>query len=89
MSLPAETIKKVFKDHGGSEKNTGSIEAQIALFTKRISHITDHLKNNKKDVASSRALVQLVAKRKSLLKYLSHKDIERYRKVIEKLKLRK
>ncbi len=89
MSLPAETIKKIFKEHGGSEKNTGSTEAQIALFTKRINHISGHLKDNKKDVASSRALVQLVAKRKSLLKYLAQKDIERYRKIIDKLKLRK
>ncbi len=89
MSLTTETQKKIFKDFGGSEKNTGSTEAQIALFTKRIEHISDHLKTNKKDAASTRSLVELVAKRKSLLKYLSSKDITRYRKIIETLKLRK
>jgi len=80
---------KFFKEHGGSEKATGSIEAQIALHTARIKDISSHLNDNKKDFASTRSLTKLVGKRKRLLKYLSAKDINRYRSIIEKLKLRK
>jgi len=87
--ISKEKREEIFKEHGGSEKNTGSIEGQIALFTFRIAGLSDHLKLNKKDHSSRRALLTLVGKRKRLLNYLMRKDITRYREIIEKLKIRK
>jgi len=81
---------EIFKTYGGSEKNTGSVEAQIALLTERIQHISGHVKNgNKKDFSSNRGLLKMVGQRKRLLKYLSAKDLEGYRTLIGKLGLRK
>lgn len=87
--LTAEAKKEVFKEFGGSETNTGSTEAQIALYTKRIAHITEHLKSNKKDYSSTRALINMVGRRRSLLNYLAKKDLDAYRALIEKLNLRR
>ena len=89
MYLTKEKIQDIFKDNGSSEKDTGSIEGQIALFTTRINHLTDHLKSNKKDYNTERSLLKMVGKRKSLLSYLKSKDINRYRAIIKKLSLRK
>ena len=89
MYLTKEKIQDFFKDNGSSEKDTGSIEGQIALFTTRINHLTDHLKSNKKDYNTERSLLKMVGKRKSLLSYLKKKDINRYRAIIKKLSLRK
>jgi small subunit ribosomal protein S15 len=89
MYLTAEKKREIFKKHGQSENDTGSPEGQIALFTYRINHLTDHLKQNRKDFATEKALVDLVGKRKSLLNYLKKKDIERYRAIISELKIRK
>ena len=89
MYLTAEKKREIFKKHGKSESDTGSPEGQIALFTYRINHLTDHLKQNRKDFATEKALVDLVGKRKSLLNYLKKKDIERYRAIISELKIRK
>jgi len=89
MYLTKEKIQDIFKDNGSSEKDTGSIEGQIALFTTRINHLTDHLKSNKKDYNTERSLLKMVGKRKSLLSYLNNKDINRYRAIIKKLSLRK
>lgn len=89
MSIVAEKKSKIFSDFGGNEKNTGSIEAQIALLTERITHISKHLKENKKDFSSNRGLLQLVGERKSLLTYLSKHNLQGYRALIEKLGLRK
>ena len=89
MYLTKEKIQDIFKDNGSSEKDTGSIEGQIALFTTRINHLTDHLKSNKKDHNTERSLLKMVGKRKSLLSYLKNKDISRYRAIIKKLSLRK
>ena len=89
MYLTKEKIQDIFKDNGSSEKDTGSIEGQIALFTTRINHLTDHLKSNKKDYNTERSLLKMVGKRKSLLNYLKNKDINRYRAIIKKLSLRK
>ncbi|MAR26102.1 MAG: 30S ribosomal protein S15 [Flavobacteriales bacterium] len=89
MYLTKEKKEKIFKEHGGSKKNTGSAEGQIALFTERINHLTNHLKKNRKDFNTERSLVMMVGKRKSLLNYLMNKDISRYRDIIKKLKLRK
>ncbi len=89
MYLTKENKKEIFKEHGKSESDTGSAEGQIALFTKRINHLTEHLKKNRKDFNTERSLVMMVGKRKSLLSYLKNKDINRYRGIIKKLNLRK
>jgi small subunit ribosomal protein S15 len=89
MYLTSEKKTELFTQHGKNEKDTGSAEGQIALFTFRINHLTEHLKQNKKDHSTRRALIKLVGKRRSLLDYLIKKDIERYRAIIKELNLRK
>jgi len=89
MYLTTETKKDIFKKFGKSEFDTGSAEGQIALFTFRVKHLTDHLKKNKKDLNTERSLVRLVGKRRKLLDYLKEIDIERYRVIIKKLGIRK
>jgi small subunit ribosomal protein S15 len=89
MYLTTEKKQELFARYGKSEKDTGSTEGQVALFTFRINHPTEHLKQNKKDHSTRRALIKLVGKRRSLLDYLKSKDIERYRTVIKELNLRK
>ncbi|HQV77465.1 MAG TPA: 30S ribosomal protein S15 [Chitinophagales bacterium] len=79
----------IFKEFGGSETNTGSVESQVALISHRINHISNHLKTNRKDFSSTRSLYKLVGQRKRLLKYLANKDVVQYRALIEKLGLRK
>ncbi len=89
MYLTSEVKKDIFKKHGGSDKNTGSAESQVALFTHRIDHLTSHLKSNKKDFGTQRALLNLVGKRRAMLDYLKNTDIMRYRAVIKVLDIRK
>lgn len=89
MYLTKEVKAEIFKKHGGSATNTGSAEGQIALFTHRINHLTEHLRSNRKDYNTERSLVKLVGKRRSLLDYLKNKDIERYRAIIKELGIRK
>lgn len=89
MYLTSEIKQGIFKQHGGSETNTGSTEGQIALFTHRISHLTEHLKKNRKDFGTQTALLNLVGKRRRLLDYLKDNDIEKYRALIKELGLRK
>ena len=89
MVLTTETKKEIFKKHGGSEKNTGSTEGQIAMFTHRIDHLTSHLQSNKKDFVTQRSLLNLVGKRRALLDYLKMKDINKYRNLIKLLEIRK
>ncbi len=91
MYLSKEKKQEIFENHGRSKAktDTGSAEAQIALFTFRISHLTDHLKTNKKDYSTQQGLLKLVGKRRKLLNYLKQKNIERYRTIIADLKLRK
>ena len=89
MYLTKKAKEEIFKDNGNSEKDSGSIEGQVALFTTRINYLTEHLKNNKKDYNTERALLKMVGKRKSLLNYLKNNDIKRYRAIIKKLSLRK
>lgn len=81
-----KTIIDAFKTH---ESDTGSQEVQIALLTERINHLNEHLKIHKKDHHSRRGLLRMVGKRRKMLNYLMDKDIEKYREVIAKLKLRK
>ena len=87
--LTSEKKSKTFAEFGGEATNTGSTEAQVALLTEKINHISDHLKLNKKDFSTQRGLMQMVGKRKSLLTYLSKNDLTVYRALIEKLGLRK
>jgi small subunit ribosomal protein S15 len=89
MYLTKEVKEEIFKKHGKSEKDTGSTEGQIALFTHRINYLTGHLKENRKDFNTERSLVMLVGKRRSLLDYLKRKDINRYRAIIKELYIRK
>jgi small subunit ribosomal protein S15 len=89
MYLTSETKQEIFKKHGKSASDSGSAEGQIALFTYRIAHLTEHLKENRKDFNTQQALIKMVGKRRSLLNYLKNKDIERYRSIIKELNLRK
>ncbi|MCC7332455.1 MAG: 30S ribosomal protein S15 [Flavobacteriales bacterium] len=89
MYLTSEKKQEIFKKFGGNAKNTGSTEGQIALFTFRINHLTEHLKENKKDRGTQKALLTLVGKRRSLLDYYKSKDIIKYRELIKELGIRK
>ena len=87
MAESTETLDlKEFQLH---EKDTGSADVQIALLTQRINHLTEHLKSHVKDHSSRRGLLKMVAQRRSLLDYLSRSESDRYKKVIDKLNLRK
>jgi small subunit ribosomal protein S15 len=89
MYLDAAKKQEIFEKYGKSNTDTGSPEAQIALFSYRISHLTEHLKVNKKDYTTERSLTMLVGKRRRLLKYLQERDINRYRAIVKALGLRK
>ena len=89
MYLDSAKKKEIFEKYGKSNTDTGSAEAQIALFSYRISHLTEHLKVNKKDYSTERALTMLVGKRRRLLDYLVDRDINRYRAIIKELGLRR
>jgi len=89
MYLSQEKKREFFKDFGGVETNTGSSEAQVAMFTFRIAHLTEHLKKNKKDFVTQKSLIALVGKRRNHLDYLKKKDINRYRAIVKKLELRR
>ena len=89
MHLSAKEKDAIFKKFGGDAKNTGSTEGQIALFTNRISHLTEHLKKNRKDKNTQRSLQIVVGKRRGLLDYLMNKDIEKYRTLIKDLGIRR
>ena len=87
--LTAEKKQELFGQYGKSNTDTGSPESQIALFSYRISHLTEHLKSNKHDFGTQRALLRLVGKRRALLEYLKEVDIERYRAIVKTLNLRR
>ena len=87
--LTSENKANYFAEYGGDAKNTGSIEAQVAILTTRINHLSGHLKKNKKDFSTQRGLMTMVGKRKSLLAYLTKHNLTGYRELIEKLGLRK
>ncbi|MBR9918568.1 30S ribosomal protein S15 [bacterium] len=89
MRLTAEKKTEIIKQFGGNEKNTGQAEAQIALFTHRIQHLTEHLKINKKDYSAELSLIKLVGKRRSLLTFIADHDILKYRELIKELGIRK
>ena len=89
MALTKEKKAEIVKKFGATDKDTGSTEAQIALLTERINDLTDHFKAHKNDHSSRRGLLKMVGQRRSLLKYLKGKDLMKYRKILEDLKLRK
>ena len=89
MYLDAPEKQEIFGKYGKSNSDTGSTEAQIALFSYRISHLTDHMMLNRNAYSTERALTMLVAKRRRLLNYLKDKDITRYRSIVKELGLRK
>ncbi len=89
MRLTAEKKTEIIAQYGGDAKNTGHAEAQIALFTHRIQHLTEHLKVNKKDFSAELSLVKLVGKRRALLNFVAKNDILKYRELIKKLGIRK
>jgi len=89
MYLTQEIKKEIFEKNGKSSTNTGSAESQIALFTFRINHLTEHLKVNKKDFSTRLGLLRLVGKRRRLLDYVQKYGIERYRTILADLNIRK
>ena len=89
MSITAEEKTQIVSDFKIHEKDTGSPEIQIAILTKRINELTEHLRTHKKDHSSRRGLLKMVSKRNSLLKYLTREDRTRYQQIIGKLGLRK
>ena len=89
MALTAEQKKEILAEYGLHESDTGSPEAQVAMLSKRIADLTDHLKQHKHDHHSRRGLLLLVGRRRRLLKYVAAVDVARYRSLIERLGLRR
>jgi len=89
MTLTTQQKADIVTEHKRSDTDTGSAEVQIALLSKRISDLTEHLKTHQKDHASRRGLLMLVGRRRRLLEYLRREDIDRYRDIVAKLGLRR
>lgn len=89
MAITSEKKQAIFEKFGDKKTNTGSTEAQIALFTEKIDHLSKHLKENQKDFNTEKSLVTVVGKRRKLLDYLKAKDIVKYRELIKELSIRK
>ena len=89
MAIAQERVAEIYTEFGGSAKNTGSIEGQVAVLTERINHISAHLKENHKDHSSRLSLIKMVGRRKKFLKYIAKKDVLNYRALIKKLNIRK
>jgi small subunit ribosomal protein S15 len=89
MTLTKDGKTEIIAEYARSVGDTGSAEVQVAVLTKRIADLTEHLKLHRKDHASRRGLLQMVGRRRRLLEYLKREDIERYREVIAKLGLRR
>ncbi|MDR0739511.1 MAG: 30S ribosomal protein S15 [Mycoplasmataceae bacterium] len=89
MAISKAFKQSLIKEFGESEKNTGSVEVQIAILTAEINAITAHVSTNKKDFSTKRGLFKKVSQRRSLLNYLERTDIEKYRALVKKLEIRK
>ena len=89
MALAKEETASIVAEYGNHDKDSGSAEVQVALLTKRITELSDHLKQHKQDHHSRHGLLKMVGQRRRLLRYLQNKDIERYRAIVKKLGLRK
>ena len=88
MSINLQNKQEIVKEFGKNEKDTGSSAVQIAMMTKKISELTEHLKTNKKDFATKRGLLMMVGKRKRLLAYVKSQNLDEYRELIKKLGIR-
>ena len=89
MSLKTQEKESIFKKFGNNSKDSGSVYSQVALFTKKIADLTEHLKANRKDYGTQRSLQLMVGKRRKLLTYLENKDILKYRELVKNLGLRR
>ena len=89
MSITSERTKELIKEYGSNSENTGSSEVQIAILTERINRLTDHLRANHKDFQCRRGLMQLVGRRRRLLRYVSRNDVSEYRALISRLGIRR
>jgi small subunit ribosomal protein S15 len=89
MYLNTAEKQKIYAQYGSGAQDTGSAESQIAQYSVRIAHLTEHLKKNRKDYSTQQALIKMVGRRRDLLNYLHRIDIMRYRSIVEKLNLRK
>lgn len=88
MSINLKNKKEIVKKYGENDKDTGSVDVQIAMMSQKINELTEHLKINAKDFSTKRGLLMLVGRRKRLLSYLKEKNLEDYRSLIKKLGLR-
>lgn len=88
MSINLKNKKEIVKKYGANEKDTGSAAVQIAMMSKKIAELTEHLKTNQKDFATKRGLLMMVGKRKRLLAYVKNQNLDEYRELIKKLKIR-
>lgn len=88
MSINLKNKKEIVKKYGANEKDTGSAAVQIAMMSKKIAELTEHLKSNQKDFATKRGLLMMVGKRKRLLAYVKNQNLDEYRDLIKKLKIR-
>ena len=89
MSITKKDKENIFKKYGADANDSGSVFSQVALFTNKISHLTNHLKSNKKDFGTQRSVQIMVGKRRKLLDYLKSKDILKYRELVKDLGLRR
>ena len=89
MSLDTQQKEELFEKYGSGKTDTGSVHSQVALFTERIKHLTEHLKQNRKDFGTQRSLQLMVGRRRKLLDYLKGKDVVAYRELVKNLKLRR
>ena len=89
MPITKEKKREIVQKHGANDKDTGNSDVQIALLTERINGLTDHLKSHVKDFHTRQGLLKMVGKRRALLDFLVKTDVERYRAIIKKLKIRK
>ncbi len=89
MSITTKEKENIFTKFGENAKDSGSVYSQVALFTTKIKHLTDHLKDNRKDYGTQRSLQIMVGKRRKLLDYLKGKDILKYRELVKELGLRR
>ena len=88
MTINLKNKQEIVKKYGKDAKDTGSVEVQVAMLSQKISELTEHLKTNQKDFQCKRGLLMMVGRRKSLLAYLKKNDLEGYRELVKKLKLR-
>lgn len=88
MALTQQQKQEIMSEHQVHETDTGSADLQVAMLSRRIKQLSDHLQNNKKDYASRQGLLKMIGRRKRLLGYIQNKDVNRYRELIQKLGIR-